>query len=574
MSPADLLESLGTIGDTPEGIERMRQLILQIAVRGRLVPQNLTDEPASDLLKKIAQSRDELVRLHGLRKQPVLEDVKVNDCPWEPPSGWLWTNIGNVTASCSGGTPSRSRSEFYSGSIPWAKSGELGDGYVTKTSEAITQEALDSSSAKLLPIGNVCIALYGATVGRVGILAIEACTNQAVCSLFPPDGLDRLFLFWYLRAIRPQLIGQSQGGAQPNISNGLVRQTLLPLPPLAEQHRIVAKVDELMALLDELEQARDERDAHRTAFRDSALSALQNAEDSEAVEAAWSRIATNLADCITDPADIAPLRQTILQLAVRGRLVPQDPNDEPASELLKAIEEEKAELVLGKKIQKPKPLPPVTQDIEPFSLPEGWSWTRMDWLHSKLGAGSTPLGGKNVYTDDGVPFLRSQNVRNDGLYLDNVARIPAEIHEKMSYTHVQEGDVLLNITGASIARSCVVHDVFDAANVSQHVAIVRQIQKKTNRWVHLFLISPLGYESIMSVQVGVSREGLSMRRLREFLVPLPPIAEQLRIAVKVDELMAVCDELEQQLTEAKTHQSAFAAAAVHHLDLAQETQPV
>lgn len=181
---------------------------------------------------------------------------------------------------------------------------------------------------------------------------------------------------------------------------------------------------------------------------------------------------------------------------------------------------------------------------EPFPLPSSWSWVRLEDLTVKLGAGSTPLGGKKVYQSAGIKFLRSQNVWNDGLRLGDVAFIDEKTHAEMRGTWVEPGDILLNITGASIGRSAVVPDGFDAANVSQHVAIVRLADKRSRRFVHLCITSPYFQRRVMDVQVGVSREGLSMKRLRDFVIPLPPPDEQKHIVAKVDQLMALCDELE------------------------------
>lgn len=179
----------------------------------------------------------------------------------------------------------------------------------------------------------------------------------------------------------------------------------------------------------------------------------------------------------------------------------------------------------------------------PITVPASWATKRMGEIAEKLGAGSTPLGGKSAYRSEGVPFIRSQNVHNNGLRLDEVARIPRSIHEKMAGTHVGAGDLLLNITGASIGRCALVPERFDEGNVSQHVAIVRLLEPAIRKFVHLVLVSAPYQDLIANVQVGVSREGLSMQRLRLFPIPIPPLAEQHRIVEKVDELMAVCDDL-------------------------------
>ena len=272
-------------------------------------------------------------------------------------------------------------------------------------------------------------------------------------------------------------------------------------------------------------------------------------------------------DRISDAPDaISRLRRFILDLAVRGKLVEQDPRDEPASELLKRIQEEKARLVKTGEIKKLETFEPVEVHEIPFTIPSGWEVIRMGWLAQKLGAGSTPLGGKSVYQSEGVPFLRSQNVHDDGLRLDDVALISRSIHERMSGTHIQHGDLLLNITGASIGRCALVPITLIEGNVSQHVAIIRLFLSDIRQFIHLSLTSPFFQEVIDDVQVGVSREGLSMQRLRLFPMLLPPLAEQHRIVAKVDELLALCDRLEAAQTERESRRDQLAAASLQRMN--------
>ena len=240
------------------------------------------------------------------------------------------------------------------------------------------------------------------------------------------------------------------------------------------------------------------------------------------------------------------LRELILQLAVQGKLVPQDPDDEPAEELLQSISSQRKILIANGDIKVKKSDPVLTGVEEDEPVPAGWSQTHIWQLLRKAGAGSTPLGGKKSYVEEGVIFLRSQNVWNSGLRLQGAARIKSETHEKMKNTHVQPCDILLNITGASIGRCAIVPSKMEPANVSQHVAILRLIDTGLVDFLHLVIISPHFQQTIMAEQVGVSREGLSMTSLKKFVVPLPPLAEQKRIVAKVDELMALCDQLEQQ----------------------------
>lgn len=243
---------------------------------------------------------------------------------------------------------------------------------------------------------------------------------------------------------------------------------------------------------------------------------------------------------------IKKLRELILELAVRGKLMPQNPDDEPASKLLERIKAEKAQLIKDGKLKKQKPLAAVSEDDKPFELPEGWECERLGSLVSKLGSGSTPRGGKTAYVESGIPFLRSQNIWNDGLALDDIAFIPKSTHESMSNTVVFPGDILLNITGASLGRSLVFPDTFDEANVSQHVTIIRLINDRMTPFMSLCIKSPLVQSLVWGRQVGMAIEGLSKKVLECFEMPIPPLAEQQRIVAKVDELMALCDQLEQQ----------------------------
>ena len=218
-------------------------------------------------------------------------------------------------------------------------------------------------------------------------------------------------------------------------------------------------------------------------------------------------------DRIADAPDAIPrLRRFILDLAVRSKLVPQDPNDEPASELLKRIAVEKARLVKAGKIKKTKPQLPFFDDT-PFKLPDGWAWSTVGEICSKTGSGSTPRGGKNTYREEGIVFLRSQNVYDDGLRLHDVAYIDAATHAKMSGTVVHPADLLLNITGGSIGRCCRVPDDFDEANISQHVALIRIAVHGLQDYVHRLILSPYFQAFIFGEQTGAGRGGLPKNKM-------------------------------------------------------------
>ena len=256
------------------------------------------------------------------------------------------------------------------------------------------------------------------------------------------------------------------------------------------------------------------------------------------------------------------LRRFILDLAVRGKLAPQDPNDEPASELLKRIATEKARLVKAGVIKKAKPQSTNMPDA-PFTLPAGWVWSTVGELCSKTGSGSTPRGGKNTYREEGIIFLRSQNVHDDELRLHDVAYIDEATHAKMSATVVRPADLLLNITGGSIGRCCQVPDDLNEANVSQHVAIIRIAIYGLQDFVHRLILSSYFQSYIFNEQTGAGRGGLPKNKMDRIPVALPPLAEQHRIVAKVDELMVLCDRLEASLATSNNTRRRLLAASLH-----------
>jgi type I restriction enzyme S subunit len=258
---------------------------------------------------------------------------------------------------------------------------------------------------------------------------------------------------------------------------------------------------------------------------------------------------------------LSQLKQSILQEAIQGELTKewrelrqaQQAPLEPASELLKRIQAEKARLIKEKKIKKEKPLPPITESEKPFELPEGWEWCRLGEICSKTGSGSTPSGGKAVYKKEGVKFIRSQNVYDNGLRLKDVAFISEQVHEKMNGTTVQPEDLLLNITGGSIGRCCIVPKDFDEGNINQHVAIIRPFFEFIGYFIHKVICSPYFQEQIIKAQTGAGREGLPKNKMDNILIALPGEEEQQAIVEKVESLMEKCRALEEEISQSEQH---------------------
>ena len=290
--------------------KKLRQKILDLAIHGKLVPQDPNDEPASVLLERIKAEKERLIKEGKIKRSK--KSAKTSDTPhygnvpFEVPNNWAWTTLGSIGTWQAGGTPSRSNKSYYGGNIPWLKTGDLNDGLITNIPESITEEAVANSSAKINPTGSVLIAMYGATIGKLGILTFPATTNQACCACIEYFAITQYYLFYFLLSHRDIFIAKGGGGAQPNISKEIIVNTAIPLPPLAEQERIVTEIERWLTLIDQIE---------------------QDKTDLQIV--------------------IKQAKSKILDLAIHGKLVPQNPNDEPASELLKRINP-KAEITCDK----------------------------------------------------------------------------------------------------------------------------------------------------------------------------------------------------------------------------------
>lgn len=232
--------------------DEMKKSILQMAIQGKLVEQRPEEGTAEELYRQIQTEKQQLIRTGKIKKEKPLPEIAEDEKPFEIPESWKWVRVGNIGTWAAGATPSRTLADYYGGSIPWLKTGDLNDGYVSDIPEYITKLALEKTSVRLNPVGSVLMAMYGATIGKLGILQVEATTNQACCACIPYDGMWNEYLFYFLMANRQTFIKMGEGGAQPNISKEKIVNALISLPPLAEQKRIVARLKELLPLCERL----------------------------------------------------------------------------------------------------------------------------------------------------------------------------------------------------------------------------------------------------------------------------------------------------------------------------------
>lgn len=560
-----LTDNLPLLAGAPNSIKKLRKLILELAVRGKLVPQDPSDEPASELLMRIAEEKARLVAEGKIKKQKALAEIAEEKMSFDLPAGWCWTSLNEIAAMRGGSTPSMSKPGFWNGDIPWVSPKDMHDGDITDSELKVTQLALEKTSLELVPLGSILL------VGRSGILkrklpaqitAVPCTINQDLKAISPfqpqPSNYVQLLLRGTERVILKEDV--KQGTTVQSLVYEKLFARPFGLPPLAEQHRIVAKVDELMVLCDRLEAQHADAESAHAQLVQALLDSLTQASDATDFATSWQRLAEHFHTLFTTEPSIDALKQTMLQLAVMGKLVPQDPNDEPANELLKRIAEEKARLVATGKIKKQKPIAMLSEKEQAFGISARWSWARLGDLSVLITSGSR--GWNEYYSDSGSTFIRSQDIKTDKLKFDNRAFVCLPKSAEGIRTRVELGDLLITITGANVAKAAMVEDSLDDAYVSQHVALIRLANRSFGVFIHKWLTNSHGGRALLLENSYGAKPGLNLNNIRDLPVPVPPISEQHRIVAKVDQLMAICDQLKTRLTQARQLNEQLASTLV------------
>jgi type I restriction enzyme S subunit len=543
MNADRLLAHFERISEAPDAIARLRRFILDLAVRGKLVEQDAEDEPAEELLEQIAEARFSLIHAGKSKKQNQLFDEQADD-PFGLPYGWQWARLPEVADFSAGRTPARNEDKFWNpGFFHWVSIGDMEDGRpLSVTKELVSKLAGEAVfRSQLEPVGTMIMS-FKLTIGKMARLAVPAFHNEAIISIHP-----------YMKSLDPYLFKVIPLFARSADSKGAIKGATLnrdsisripiPLPPLAEQHRIVAKVDELMALCDQLEAARQKREQGREHLVAATLQRLnQPAADLASFRQDASFALQVLPSLTTTPAQIKQLRQTILNLAVRGKLVEQDPEDEPAEELLTLLATEKQTQRNGRNWEAN-----VSVAADPlFDMPRGWYLTVVAATARRVTVGYVgPM--KDQYVADGIPFLRSQNVRANRFREDGLVYISRDFHSKIAKSSISPGDVVV-VRSGNVGTACVIPASISEGNCSDLVIIQEPICVCPEYLC--FYLNSMAQAHVVSGMVGVALTHFNTKSVANMPIPLPPLAEQHRIVAKVDELMALCDQLEQQLSQA------------------------
>jgi type I restriction enzyme S subunit len=551
MNAGRLLLHYEQIADAPDAIARLRHFILDLAVRGKLVPQDANDEPARELLKRIAKEKARLVEAGEIRSEGPPIEIDKGRFPMVPPAGWMLARLAAISRRIHYG---------YTASADVA----LKDVRMLRITD-IQENAVDwpcvpgcliepdSVNQYRLQKGDILIARTGGTIGKTFLVGDVPLTAVFASYLIRVQGTSHVFdqflkLFLESSLYWTQLHDGTRGTGQPNVNGQTLGKLILPLPPLAEQHRIVAKVDELMALCDRLEAARGGREAVRDRLAAASLARL-NAPDPDSFQADARFTLDALPALTTRPDQIKALRQTILNLAARGKLLPQDPTDEPASELLKRIAVERAELVKKKEIRREDPLDPIRSAEMPFDVAAGWVWSRIGEavLFTQYGTSQ-----KSNPSEKGVPVLTMGNVQDGLVVWSNEKRIP-ETSEDLPALYLRKFDILYNRTNSAelVGKTGIYLGDDGVRTFASYLIRLRPSLLSSNpRFLNMAMNTPEFRETqiVRLIKKQTGQANVNGTALKSMLIPIPPLAEQQRIVAKVDALMALCDRLEASLT--------------------------
>ena len=534
------------------GIKKLRELILELAVRGKLVPQDPNDEPASELLKRIAVEKAELIKQGKIKKQKPLPEISEDEKPFELPMGWEWVRLGTIANIFNGNSiSSTDKEKKYSDcdGMPFIATKDIGYGFEEPDYDNGISIPYGTAKFKVAAKGSVLICAEGGSAGKkCGVTQQDICFGN---KLFANECYSEIEAVYLLsNFLSPSFFSRfesSMTGIIGGISSSKFNNLIIPLSPNSEQKRIICKVDELMSLCDQLEQqSLTSLDAH-SQLVDTLLTTLTDSRNSEELTENWARISQHFDTLFTTEASIDALKQTILQLAVMGKLVPQNPNDEPASQLLKRIEQEKSQLVKDGKIKKQKPLPPISDEEKLFELPVGWEWCRLDDICSGITSGSTP--SKDIFSlVEGIPYLKVYNIRNQKIDFEYKPQFIQEQYnnEKMKRSTLYPGDIVMNIVGPPLGKIAVIPNTYPRWNCNQAIVFFRSIEDGIGEYIYLYLLAGMFLDSIELIGTA-GQDNISVTKSRSIVLPLPPKNEQAKINNAINDMLFLCDALKSRL---------------------------
>ena len=559
-----MLSNLNLLATAPGGVTRLRELILTLAVQGKLVPQDPADEPAGVLLQKIRAEKDRLIAEGKIKRDKPLAEIGDEEKPFELPPGWEWLRLGSTMEMLNG--RAFKPSEWMDAGLPIVRIQNLNNPNASfnycDPSTVVDKNRIDDG-AFLISWSGTPGTSFGAFIWSRGAAAL----NQHIfkCVL-----IGRVFLPEFLRlSINSQLnvlIAQAQGGVGlQHVTKGVLENLVLVLPPLAAQSRIVARVEALMRLCDALEAKGQLEATQHAQLVSTLLGTLTASTTPEELAAHWQRVAQHFDLLVDRPEAIDALEQTLLQLAVRGLLVPQDPTDEPASALLQKIRAEKDRLIATGQIKRDKPLPPITDEEKPFELPVGWAWVRLGGV--ALQGPSNGLSPKPQELPTDVRCL-SLSATTQGFFKPECFKYVDVSSQAAQQFFLKNGDLLIQ-RGNSLeyVGIAAIYDGPDDAYI--YPDLMMRLQLSTcvkTEFIHTMLVCADGRSYFQRNATGTqgTMPKVNQATVAGAPIPLPPLAEQSRIVTRVTALRRLCADLRQRLAERQSVQARLAEALLIH----------
>lgn len=548
MNAEHLLEHYERVADAPDAVAKLRRLVLELAVRGKLVEQDASNGTAADALSRISASG--AFKGKGDASTPRFEG------PFSIPPNWAWVRFSAIADFSAGRTPPRHDSSFWNtGDHPWVSIADMADGEPLAATKETVSEAARKQVFKAEPAQpGTMIMSFKLTIGKIARLAMAAYHNEAIISIKPKLADFDPYLFKVLPMFARQ--GNTKGAIKGvTLNRDSISNILIPLPPIGEQRRIVAKLDELMALCDQLEATRTEREAKRDQLATASLARLN--EPTPETFTADVGFALDALPSLTARVDqIKQLRQTIFDLAVRGRLVVQDPKDQSAQDWVRSIKGDICKVNL--------------------LLPPTWCWTQLGTMVATMDAGWSPQCEDHPRRDSAKwGVLKTTAVQALAFDWRHHKELPAKLEPRPQH-EAREADILVTRAGPKnrVGVCCVVEKVEPRLMISDKLIRFRLVDGPCARYIALALNAGHSYECVEAAKSGmaVMQMNISQDKLRAVPIPLPPLAEQKRIVARVDELMVLCDQLETSLTTADDTRRRLLDALLH-VALAPITKP-
>lgn len=545
--------------DAPNALTKLREIIVELAVRGKLVPQISNDESATILIEKIKVEKNKLIPTQKIKKLEILTPVDSENSKLKLPKGWTVEYLINLVLDFQNGFTKRKAEEGKL--IPVLRLADIKNGHISE--DSLREIPMTSSEIAQYQVreGDILIIRVNGSIDLVGqfipcLVEREwAYSDHLIRTRIPLNLLEQSYLCLFAKSFeaRKHLLGKTVTTAgQKTINQGGLGSLLISVPPLAEQKRIVEKCDRLLSICDEIEKRQQQRQESIVRMNESAIAQLLSSQNPDDFRQHWQRICNNFDLLYSIPETIPKLRQAILQLAVQGKLVRQNPNDESASVLLKKINAEKAKLEINKKSRASKEELLTKYDDAPFQIPSNWLWAKIDDLYDVSGGiQKTP---KRTPISNFFPYLRVANVHRRRLDLSQLEYFEL-LEGELERWKLQSGDLLIvegNGSENEIGRCAVWNGEIDNCVHQNHIIRARPIGHNSQLFTLLFLNSPSGMAEMRNLAITTSGLfSLSVGKIREILVPLPPLAEQKRIIEKCDRLMSLCDTLEAKLKQGR-----------------------